>query len=261
MVNGEARHQVKATITIAGANTAKPLQDVSFTPAPHHVQIDPRSVMNTSVTWARMNSRKNQSARKWIERAPLPVQHAAEPSGMVRERRALHKAGDDRRGCRDEDGGKVGELLKAVVARPAMVHGERERQVLQGGRGRVRDHRPGGRYHPLPLVGREQQDVDGDAVERPKHVHREMPPARETDGMTDTRNAKPARDSHRIVLGGPDPARRNVLLETEPLGARRAVAAPIEPRVIGKDFHTSADDERHEEQVEEVTHPKPKREP
>lgn len=69
MVNGEARHQVKATITIAGANTAKPLQDVSFTPAHIMFRLTRAPVMNTSVTWARMNSRKNQSARKWIERA------------------------------------------------------------------------------------------------------------------------------------------------------------------------------------------------
>ena len=50
---------------------------------------------------------------------------------------------------------------------------------------------------------------------------------------------------------------RNGFLKAEPLGAGRAVALPIEPRVVGEDLDAGADDERHEEQVQEVLHPQP----
>jgi hypothetical protein len=46
-------------------------------------------------------------------------------------------------------------------------------------------------------------------------------------------------------------------MEAEPLSARRAVAFPIEPWVVGKDLDTGADDERHEEKVQEMLHPQP----
>jgi hypothetical protein len=42
------------------------------------------------------------------------------------------------------------------------------------------------------------------------------------------------------------------MLETEPFRAGRAVSGPIKPRVIGQDLDPSADDEHHEEHVQEV---------
>ena len=138
---------------------------------------------------------------------PLPVQHPAEPAEPVRDRRALHQAGEDRRGRGDEHGDEVAELLQAVVARPAFLGGKRERQILQRGRRRVGEHLPGRRHQPQPLVGREQQNVEDDAVDHPEQGDREMPPPGKTDGMANARDAEPAGQRDCIVLGGPDPSR------------------------------------------------------
>ena len=50
------------------------------------------------------------------------------------------------------------------------------------------------------------------------------------------------------------------MLETEPLRAGRAVPGPIKPRVIGEDLDPGADDEHHEEHVQEVLQLQPPRE-
>jgi hypothetical protein len=42
------------------------------------------------------------------------------------------------------------------------------------------------------------------------------------------------------------------MLETEPPGARCAVAGPTKPRVTGEDLNPGANDEHHEKHVEEV---------
>ena len=41
-------------------------------------------------------------------------------------------------------------------------------------------------------------------------------------------------------------------LKAKPIGSRRAVSAPIEPRMIRQDLHACAHDEQHEEHVQEV---------
>src|SRR4051812_43236247 len=79
-----------------------------------------------------------------------------------------------------------------------------------------------------------------------------MPPTGKPYRMTDARDAKPTRQGHRIVLRGPNPTLRDRMLEAEPLRAGGAVTGPIEPRVIGKDLDPGADDEHHEEHVQEV---------
>ena len=94
----------------------------------------------------------------------------------------------------------------------------------------------------------------------PQQAEREMPPASKPDGVPNAGDAQPARQGHRVVLGGPYPPGWNGFLKAEPLGAGRAVAFPIQPRVVGEDLDTGADDERHEEKVQEVLHPQPRRE-
>src|SRR5579872_6442432 len=49
------------------------------------------------------------------------------------------------------------------------------------------------------------------------------------------------------------------MLETKPLRAGRAVPCPIKPRMIGKDLNPGADDEHHEEHVQEVLQLQPPR--
>ena len=49
------------------------------------------------------------------------------------------------------------------------------------------------------------------------------------------------------------------MLETKPLRAGRAVPGPIKPRMIGQDLDPGADDEHHEEHVQEVLQLQPPR--
>jgi len=86
-----------------------------------------------------------------------------------------------------------------------------------------------------------------------------MPPTGEPDGVPNARDPQPTRQGHRIVLGGPNPALRDRVLEAEPLRAGSAVPMPIEPRMIGQDLDSGADDEHHEEHVQEVLQLQPPR--
>ena len=47
------------------------------------------------------------------------------------------------------------------------------------------------------------------------------------------------------------------LLETKPFRAGRAVAFPVQPRVVGENLESGANDERHEKQVQEMLQPEP----
>jgi hypothetical protein len=123
---------------------------------------------------------------------------------------------------------------------------------LEGGRECGREHAPGYGDQTKPLTGGEYQHVKCDAVECPQHHDRKMPPASKPDRMTNTGDAQPTWHGHRIVFRGPNPALRNRILETEPLRAGRAVAGPIKARVISQDLDSGADDEHHEEHVQEV---------
>ena len=49
------------------------------------------------------------------------------------------------------------------------------------------------------------------------------------------------------------------MLETKPLRAGRAVTGPIKPRMIRQDLDSGADDEHHEEHVQEVLQLQPPR--
>ena len=50
-------------------------------------------------------------------------------------------------------------------------------------------------------------------------------------------------------------------LKAEPVGARRAIAAPVEPGMVGQDLQAGPHDEQHEEHVQEVLKLQPPREP
>src|SRR6185312_14305526 len=88
-----------------------------------------------------------------------------------------------------------------------------------------------------------------------------MPPTGKPYRMTNAWDAQPARHGHRIVLRGPNSPFRNRILKTEPLRAGRAVPSPIKPRVIGQDLNPRANDEHHEEHVQEVLQLQPPRKP
>src|SRR6185312_7473352 len=88
-----------------------------------------------------------------------------------------------------------------------------------------------------------------------------MPPARQPEGMAQARNAEPRRQSDGIVLGGPDTLFWHRDLEAEPVGPRRAIAAPIESWMVGQDLQACAHDEQHEEHVQEVLKLQPPRKP
>ncbi len=61
-----------------------------------------------------------------------------------------------------------------------------------------------------------------------------------------------ARQADRVLLGRPQRIGRDRLLDPEPVPARGAVPGPVEPRVVAEDLDPRADDEDHQEQVEEV---------
>src|SRR5579863_2544655 len=86
-----------------------------------------------------------------------------------------------------------------------------------------------------------------------------MPPAREPDRMANARDAEPFRDGHRIVFRRPYPVFRDLFLEAEPVGARRAVSPPIETWMIRENLDPCSDDEHHEEEIEEVQKAQPER--
>ena len=50
-----------------------------------------------------------------------------------------------------------------------------------------------------------------------------------------------------------------VMLEAKPIRAGRAVPPPIKARMIGENLDTGADDEHHEEEIEEMQQPQPQR--
>jgi hypothetical protein len=102
------------------------------------------------------------------------------------------------------------------------------------------------------LTGREQQNVEDNTVREPHDVDAEVPPAREADRVPYPRQADLGRQRDRVLLRGPQRVRRDRLLEPEPLAPRRAVTRPVQARVIREDLDAGADDEDHEEEVQEV---------
>ena len=58
----------------------------------------------------------------------------------------------------------------------------------------------------------------------------------------------------------PDPVFRNLVLETKPIRAGRTVPPPIKTRMIGEDLDTGANDEHHQEEIEEMQQTQPQRE-
>src|SRR5665213_1971768 len=86
-----------------------------------------------------------------------------------------------------------------------------------------------------------------------------MPPTGKPYGMTNAGDAQPTGHGHRIVLRCPNPALGYRMLKTEPFRARRAVPGPIKPRVIGQDLNSGANDEHHEEHVQEMLQLQPPR--
>src|ERR1700733_12820903 len=111
----------------------------------------------------------------------LSVQQSPGPAQPIRDRGTLEETCEDRNWRGNEDGDEVSELLQAVVAGPAFIHGESKRQILQRGRGRIRKPVPGARAQPQPLARPEQQGVNDDAVYDPEQPERKMPPTSKPD--------------------------------------------------------------------------------
>ena len=84
-----------------------------------------------------------------------------------------------------------------------------------------------------------------------------MPPARQADRVTQSREPDLARQADGVLLGGPQRVGGHRVLDPEPVPAGRRVPGPVQPRVVGQDLHARADDEHEEEQVEEVLPARP----
>ena len=79
-----------------------------------------------------------------------------------------------------------------------------------------------------------------------------MPPAGQADGVPQPRQPDLAGQADGVLLGSPKRVGRHRLLHAEPVPSGRAMASPVQPRVIGKDLDPGADDEDQQEDVEEV---------
>src|SRR5665811_1504555 len=84
-----------------------------------------------------------------------------------------------------------------------------------------------------------------------------MPPPSEPYRMANAGNAEPLRDGHGIIFRRPYAVFRNVMLEAEPIRAGRAVPPPIKTWMIGENLDARADDEHHQEEIEEMQQPQP----
>src|SRR5579864_4926984 len=84
-----------------------------------------------------------------------------------------------------------------------------------------------------------------------------MPPPSESYRMANAGNAEPLRDGHGIVFRRPYTVFRNVMLEAKPIRAGRAVPPPIKARMIRENLDARADDEHHQEEIEEMQQPQP----
>ena len=140
---------------MARTKSGNPAQEWLSTPANMWLVFCRRPVTNTMIPCTRMNSTNQQNEMKWIERAACRFNTLPNQPEPVGDRRALHEAGDDRNRRGDEHRDEVAELLQAVVAGPAVVDGEVQRRVLNGGGKRVREHVPGDRA-PAAATGRSQ---------------------------------------------------------------------------------------------------------
>jgi hypothetical protein len=103
----------------------------------------------------------------------------------------------------------------------------------------------------------EQQHVKDQAVQEPQRIDTEMPPARQANGVPKARKTDLSRQADRVLLRRPRPLGRHLFLEAEPVPARCAVPGPVQPRMVTEDLKSRAEDEDHQEEVEEVLHPDP----
>ena len=164
----------------------------------------------------------------------LSIEQLTEPTQLVGDRRALHHASGDRDRRGDKNSDEVAELLQAVIAGPTLVDREVQRRVLDCRRERGREHIPGLRHQPVPLISGKQQQIKGGAIDYPEQVDGEMPPPRQPKSMAQARNAKPRWQSDQIVLSGPNPPLRYRDLEAKPIRPRCAVPPPIKSRMVGQ---------------------------
>ena len=182
----------------------------------------------------------------------LSIEQLTEPTQLVGDRRALHHASGDRDRRGDENSDEVAELLQAVIAGPTLVDWEVQRRVLDRRRECGREHIRGLRHQPPPLISGKQQHIKGGAIDYPEQVDGEMPPPRQPKSMAKARNAKPSRQSDRVVLSGPNPPLRHRDLEAKPIRPRCAVPPPIKPRMVSQNLQASSHDEQHEKHVEKM---------
>ena len=88
-----------------------------------------------------------------------------------------------------------------------------------------------------------------------------MPPARKPKRVAKSGNAEPSRQSDGVVLGNPDAPLWNRNLKAKPVAPRRAIATPIESRMVGQDLQAGPHEEQHKAHVQEVLKLYPSRKP
>ena len=95
----------------------------------------------------------------------------------------------ERRG--DKHGREIRQHLQGIILGPACSRREIQRQVLQSNRRRIREDIPGHRNETMPLIGRKKENIKEHSVHHPEQIQAEVPPAGETDCMTDSGQTQP----------------------------------------------------------------------
>ncbi len=190
----------------------------------------------------------------------LDAEHLADALEASRQGGRHAESGHERERGGHEDRDEVREQLQAVVDDPAAFGRPVQRQVLDQHRRGVGKHAPTRGYDAPPLWRREQQDVEDQPVDQPQDIGAQVPPAGQADRMTQTRQPDLCRQADGVLFGGPKWIGRYRSLGAQPLLARRAVAGPVEPRMVREYLEAGPNHEEHQEQVEEVLPSDPRRE-
>ena len=156
---------------------------------------------------------------------------------------------------------EVRDLLQRVVAvEPIRLGRKMKRDVMNPGVPRLTEHHWRRRDDTPPLVGGKKQCPEHDPGDDESVNVDEVPCSRDADGVPAAGCGKERRDVARVIFGRPEPVMWNGdRRKSDPFSSRRAVVVKVQPRVIRENRQPTADQQHHEQKVEEVAVADPQR--
>ena len=196
---------------------------------------------------------KVQGPRSLVTAPQLDVPREANTHG-----RSHRHTGEHHERREEEDHAEVRQLLQRVIGVEVLQRRGPEAEVGQQAVPRLRDDVPGRRHNALPQArGEEQRDVD-QAVEDPQHHGNAVPVAAQADVFA-ARERQQWRGGQLIHERGVHTLffRQLTLGELEPFLAGRTIVAPPQARHGAEHFPTGAQQQAHEDEVDEVAGAQP----